>query len=133
MSKMKKIVSVIILGFCIIWVVYGLYVGKRLREDHKIGTGTVISTNKAGRGKHGPYLTYEYRIKEEFITAGNNWQEFEFSTSHYLVGRTFPVVYRKGLLGYDDYLLITPEDFKAYGYDFPDSLNWVLKYIKEDK
>lgn len=132
MSKMKKIVSIVFVSFCVIAIIYNFYAGNKLGEDHILTHGSIISADKAGRGKRGPYITYEYRVNGELITSGNRWAELEHSSRHF-IGRSFPVVYRDGILGYHDYLLITPEDFKNFGYAFPDSLNWVLEHIKEIK
>lgn len=52
-----------------------------------------------------------------------------------LLKKTFPVVYDTTAKGsryvpFPVYLLITPDDFKKFNMPFPDSLNWVRKYIK---
>jgi hypothetical protein len=57
-------------------------------------------------------------------------------TKDSLVGKTFPVIYDTTAKNGNNSilaacLLITPDDFKKYNIPFPDSLKWVLKYIKK--
>lgn len=53
-----------------------------------------------------------------------------------LIGKTLPVIYDTTAKNVKNStfaacLLITPDDFKKYNIPFPDSLKWVLKYIKK--
>src|SRR5450755_4868221 len=57
-----------------------------------------------------------------------NFQEVK----SFLLNRTFPVIYSPNYPK-NNYILIRPEDFNRFNYSFPDSLNWVLKYIRGKK
>jgi hypothetical protein len=48
-----------------------------------------------------------------------------------LFKRSFPAVYVPNNPSISS-LLITPDDFKKFGYDFPDSLVWILPYLKKN-
>jgi hypothetical protein len=69
-------------------------------------------------------LEYEYEIH------GKKFRDV-YSDLHIkkLVGVEFPVIYDCSDSSYS-YMLIYPEDFKKFGYKFPDSLKWILPIIK---
>jgi len=126
--KKKVLISVVI--FLVLWAVGIRYLGKRLKENHVITYGIVTSITKGGnKGKRGPLITYRFDVNKKSITRTYRQRELKYSIDNF-VGKTFPIAYGWNGLWYDDYILITPNDFNSFGYTFPDSLNWVLKFIE---
>lgn len=125
--------------FCLFAIIallgsYYLYERHNLSESqnvYELTTGVVTGCGSAGRGHGGaPELYFRYEVGSSSVVGSYYTSEFTKSTMrNYLIGHTFPVLWEKGWLGYQGTMLITPKNFTTYGYEFPDSLRWVLKYI----
>ena len=72
-------------------------------------------------------LKYEFYYKGEKINGANAFEPFRGNPD--FENKNFPVMYYPGLGGHTQ-LLIKPSDFKKFGLSFPDSLKWVLSYLK---
>lgn len=75
----------------------------------------------------GMDLNYEFYYKSKKIIGGNSF--YKISGLHEFENKYFPVMYDPHLCS--SQLLIEPSDFKRYNLPFPDSLKWVLKYLKQ--
>ena len=104
--------------------------GQEIRKKHHLAIGKVLEVNVGGRGNWGPGINYVYVVNGRSISGSGSNHELMYS-AHDLENHSFPVVYEETWFGYIDFLLITPRDFAYYGYAFPDSLRWVLKYMKK--
>jgi hypothetical protein len=49
----------------------------------------------------------------------------------FFLGKAFPVVYDPDHPN-NNFILISPESFKKFNVSFPDSLQWVKKYVKDN-
>jgi len=71
-------------------------------------------------------LKYELYFHGRKILGNNSFKKI--SGLHDFEDRNFPVMYDT-LLGTSQ-LLIEPADFQEFNIPYPDSLNWVLQYLK---
>jgi hypothetical protein len=74
-------------------------------------------------------IIYEFIIDKEKIRKGKDMDKTDRRLDSIFLNKRFPVIYLK-----DDpevnKMLIFPSDFEDFGKPFPDSLNWVKKYLK---
>lgn len=130
MDKLKKLSiglksNIIKLVFVLIFLAPFLLIRKSLEREikkcHKLSKGRVtdISYSRSGGG-----LLYEYSVNDHILKG-------TYGATHYqeLLGKEFPVIYSCEDSSYA-HMLIYPDDFKKYGYKFPDSLKWVLPIIE---
>ncbi len=93
-------------------------------------TGKIISHVFPGKGS-GYRLKYEYKEKDTIYTwmypIAINYYDYDTT----FAGKFFPVVYSK-INPYKSTILIRPSDFEDFGYEFPDSLNWVKECFNEN-
>jgi len=104
--------------------------GQRFRRDHSLTIGEITTCTNGGKGNFGPGIKYIYTVNGIQINGSRRHSELIYSI-HEMEHHTFPVVYNKSWFGYNDVILITPNDFAYYGYSFPDSLKWILKYVNK--
>lgn len=115
-------------GFFIILLImiFGL-IGRKIyisniKKCHNLGIATII---KISTTRNLVGFVYEYNV--------NNKKYIEISkykSIANIIGKKFPVLYQCNN-PHHSVLLITPKDFNDFGYEFPDSLNWVLPLIDE--
>ena len=105
--------------------------GRQFRGKHNITIGYIRSVDGGGKGNWGPGVHYTYYANGRLVEDSRRVKEFPYTIGQIIVGKSFPVAYRKYWYGYEDCLLITPSDFTNYGREFPDSLQWVLDYIEK--
>ena len=118
------------LGIIVAFILVSYYEGQLLKRNHHLTTALIIECDGGGKGNWGPGIHYEYSVNKKIIKSSMRKGELQYSIQP-LNGHSFPVIYKKRWFGYNDVILITPNDFAYYGYDFPDSLNWVIKYLKK--
>ena len=122
--KSKKTTFVIICFVFVMIIVYIMFSNYRLVK-HGILVNAKTTNWKSG-ASGSLNLGYAFVYNDDSIEGANVFEgltdrsEFE--------NRYFPVLYDT-TLGTTQ-LLIRPTDFEAYHLPFPDSLKWVLKYIK---
>jgi hypothetical protein len=112
-------ISIIIL-FIGFWSFYRTY---ELKSNHVLLTGRIIEI--ASTNKSSPVFLCEifYEGNRKIISSTTS-----ISKMNLFIGKYFPFIYSNKING--GKILITPEDFNQYGILFPDSLKWVLPYIK---
>jgi hypothetical protein len=125
---MKKVntsfyVTLVLIAFGIVYLV----VSKRELLKHGILLNAK-TTNWASGAKMSLDLKYEFYYKGKKINGASPFNTFRGNPD--FENRSFPVMYYPGLGGHSQ-LLIEPEDFKKFDLPFPDSLKWVLPYLKE--
>jgi hypothetical protein len=99
---------------------------KEIKENKGITIGKIIGKLDCAKG--GYDLTYKY-------TVGNkNYKNFASTTiykcrfDNTFKGKYFPVLYSEKN-PQKSFMLLIPQDYKNWGYPFPDSLNWVKDCI----
>lgn len=115
--------------------------------------GILVFANQSSKSKYkeiishkafalGEITSFEYKNKHSYVidyifTASNNEkikgyisgpQYKRFKNSN-LVGKQIPVIYSYREPD-QNFMLLTPDDFKKYKINFPDSMSWILPYLK---
>jgi hypothetical protein len=103
--------------------------GRSFIREHSMTTGVITKADGGGRGNFGPGIKYEFQVDGRIYLGSRTHSYLRYSIDDF-VGKAFPVIYRKNWYGVEDMILIVPYDFEYYGHPFPDSLIWVLPYIK---
>jgi hypothetical protein len=126
---MKKLnltlVVAVVLFFVYLFVKDRYYKPKELKENGILLTASTMEWQQSTKAGFG--LKYEFFFDGKKITG--------YAASKYFAGninfahKYFPVIYAPKY-GHKE-LLIEPRRFKEYNIPFPDSLKWVLPYIKE--
>lgn len=133
-NKLKIIFLSFVILFTIGIVIYALWSKNKLQENHTVITGKIINCQNGSRGNGGSlFFDYSISIANKNYNASSSYWTNElsfFAAEKYFVGKTFPVAYNPSKPS-ESSILITPKDFSRYGYPFPDSLKWVLQYLKE--
>lgn len=114
------------LGLIAIVIIY-ILIDKRELHKHGILLNAK-TTNWALSSYMGMDSKYEFYYKGKKIMGANAFEPFRGNRD--FENRYFPVMYYPGLGGHNE-LLIRPSDFKKYNLPFPDSLKWVLPYLKD--
>jgi len=135
--KLKKIntaLGLILIVLCIAAGTWGIIRQKTLKNNHKVCVAYVYKYTAGGRGNAGGiWIDYTIGINGKTYNGSSLYRMSDMSSStvaNSVLYKTFPAVYNPAnpLLSS---LMIIPKDFKKYGYTFPDSLNWLLHYLKE--
>ncbi len=128
-----KIIGII---FSII-LISGVFVWSKLSKNallknHIIANAKITDCTYGGRGNAATityYFIFYENDKEVKGSGSLNSNEISFSNvKSFLLGKTFPVVYNSNNAE-NNYLLVRPRDFEKFHYEFPDSIQWVLKYL----
>jgi hypothetical protein len=93
-----------------------------LLECHKFTTGKITAVLDGPGAKGTRYSYYVSGKKYTGTTTGKYYYELTYLE--------FPVIYSCEDPGFS-IILIEPTDFEKYGYNFPDSLYYVLERIRK--
>ncbi len=118
---MKKIKIVTIAFFALLAI--GLtanYHGNEFRKNHLVTTGVVTGYDEGcgTRWDFGQKFYYQYNADNMLLDNSRRTSELPCSIGKYIVGKSFPVVYKRYWYGYEQNILITPRDFELYGHPF---------------
>ena len=116
------------IGLIVVFIAF-LVISKRDLRRHGILLNAK-TTNWASGAKLSLDLKYEFYYKGEKLVGANGFKHFRGNPD--FVNRYFPVMYNPGWGGHSQ-LLIVPEDFEKFNLPFPDSLEWVLPYLKQEE
>jgi hypothetical protein len=135
MKSKKYIISLIILylvGYIIYVYFFSIPKYNRLKESYILGICYSYGYSSGTSYKNNPHSIY-YKYKIDGKEYKGDIQLNSISTSDlksYLLFKTFPVAIDK-----KDYsnsaALIEPARFKDFKLNFPDSLEWILSYVKK--
>ena len=122
--KNKKLVLAIIIFLFVAILLFVKY------SDIKLTKRSVLLNARTIGWKTSSYmglnLNYEFYYNGKKILGSDAFNDFRGNQD--FVNRNFPVMYEPKLGSAK--LLIEPSDFKRFGLIFPDSLKWVLYYLK---
>ena len=133
-SKKKEILTTaLLLFFGVAWVGFGFWRKSQLEKFYKVTIAKTVGVSGGGKGNAGRlFLKYliqvdgkQYKDSKAFLTSEVSWEDCE----KHLTGKTFPAVYNPDYPSIS-FMLITPKDFARFRQAFPDSLKWVVKYVK---
>lgn len=102
---------------------------KKFIKNHTLTTGTVTECIVGTRKRQGHQVFFKYWNGNHLVETSSFYSELAYPTQD-IVDKQFPVLYGSGYFGNREEMLITPKDFERYGYIFPDSLEWLRKYLK---
>jgi len=133
--KLKGIVSVIIIIFILIYIVAkGIFGNKSLKENHVFGIGYVDNYSVGGRGSAGViWIDFSINVKGKNYKSSSSYStsEIKIELLQHLRKKTLPVLYYPPNPSIS-MLMAFPKDYKRKGYSFPDSLKWILPYLKDN-
>lgn len=90
-------------------------------------TGTILRFSEDAKGSGGR-ITYQFKVDEKEFKNVGAFGNIYTSEGQNFVNKHFPVAYEKNNVS-NNQLLISPKQFNEFNLPFPDSLEWVLKYI----
>lgn len=130
-EEIWKIVNGFITAILVFVLIYFMIKSSN-KESDLINRGKLTNgiLNKAIRDKKGTGVDVEY----VFEIGGKQYSgmaalpNIDPSKGYLLEGKSFPVIYEKSDPK-NSSMLVTKYEFQFYRVSFPDSLNWVMKYI----
>ena len=123
-----KITMIILIILAISFLIYSNYLDKSLRKNLISTKGIVTEVKYAS--KHGYQAYYTFDIRGRLIESSINIPNFKNdSNRHILTGRVFPVIVDSNDLTHSK-MLFDSLSFINYGLTYPDSLKWLLPYLK---
>ena len=133
-SKNKNIIAgMAFIGLCIAAGTWGIIKKQKLKSKRKVCVAQITNYTAGGPGNAGAVrLDYTIAVNGKTYEGSSLYQisDLEIPTAeNSVILRTFPAVYDPADPSKSS-LMILPEDFNNNGYTFPDSLNWLLPYIK---
>jgi hypothetical protein len=105
-----------------------------LKNSHLIGIARVYHYSSGGKGNGGGvWVDHVLELNGKSYKASSLYTTSEITSEglNQMMNRTFPVVYNPSNPS-NSHLMLSPSDFRKWGYTFPDSLRWLLPYIKND-
>ena len=132
--KKEKAVTILVMVFIIMVIIVTSIIRdsntKKLIKHGVITIGLVYDVSLTYRGYFDPHYTFtingkQYKNDIDFIEILPRYQ-------NNFINKTFPVIYFPEDPNIN-YLLLTPNSFEKYDKEFPDSLEWIRKYMRDDK
>jgi hypothetical protein len=122
------VVSGLMVGFFYTTFYERLFLKDAIKKNMEIYQGAKIL--KASRL---PKFNDVYIVKFMFSVQGKDYKSeiknsYNFKTSASFRERSFPVACERNNLS-NAFILLKPEDFKEFGQEFPDSLNWIKEEL----
>ena len=104
---------------------------KKLMENSIIVSGKITGFDKTYKRADALNYYFEYNGENYTTYSSSSGKPSDYDNIKlFVINRTFPVLINKNNPQEYSKLLVVPEDFQEYGLQFPDSLKWILKYIK---
>ncbi len=97
-------------------------------NNSKILKARVIGTEHSGNRNN--YL--KIIVKYEYLNTEYETEEVKYQLETYtpVINKEFPIII-DSLNVSNSYILVSPSDFSRFNISFPDSLNWIKKYIRD--
>jgi hypothetical protein len=134
-SKQKNNLLIIaVLTFCAVVAVIELSKERTLKKSHAICNGYIKNYNSGGTGNaNGIWIDYSINVNGKTYNSSSLYRLEDLSVKlvkNHFLNKNVTVIYNPNDPSTSS-LMILPKDFKENGYDFPDSLKWILPYIKD--
>ena len=133
-KQINNTLGLILIVLCIAAGTWGIIRQKILKKKHTVCVAYVHNYTAGGRGNAGGiWIDYTIDVNGKSFNGSSLYDMRSISSSTVaksVLHKTFPAVYNSDNPSISS-LMIIPKDFKKYGYTFPDSLNWLLPYLKE--
>jgi hypothetical protein len=134
-NKLQKLLSILFVLFILVLFIIGGLRQCNLNNENSLGFTKIYDCGARGGRTAGFWIDYTLEADGKHYKGSSLYTSPELSiplVQKYLLGKIFPAVYYPSNPSNSN-ILILPEDFEKYGYDFPDSLNWVKQLIEENK
>ena len=124
----------LLLGFCVVAGTIGIIRQKKLNASHILGQATVYDYSIGGRGNAGGvWLDFVFAVDDKTFRSSSLYSTTQLDASFiskHLIKKTYPIVYNRDNPAIA-HLLLLAEDFKKYGYVYPDSLRQLFDKKKQ--
>ncbi|UAY54277.1 hypothetical protein [Arachidicoccus terrestris] len=130
----RKGLSFLFITLLVSLMVNGLIRQCNLNADHVLENAKIYKAGAEGGKNSGFWIDYTFQTKGENFEGSSLYGINKLNVPmvrKYFIGKTFPVAYYPSDPS-NSHLLILPEDFDKFGYEFPDSLNWVKDLIEKE-
>jgi len=126
----------LLLGFCIVAGSIGILRQKKLKDAHSLGQATVYDYSIGGRGNAGGiWLDFVFAVNDKTYRTSSLYSTAQLNASFInknVLKKTYPIVYNRDNPAIA-HLLLLAEDFKRYGFAYPDSLRQLFDNKKLTK
>lgn len=97
-------------------------------NNSKILKARVIGTEHSGNRNNSLKIIVKY----EYLNTEYETEEVKYQLETYtpVINKEFPIII-DSLNVSNSYILVSPSDFNRFNISFPDSLNWIKKYIRD--
>lgn len=105
-----------------------------LKSEHVLENGQITGADARGGKTSGFWIDYKFIKKDKMYESSSLYGLGRLNVPmvrKYFIGKTFPIAYYPSDPS-NSKILILPEDFEKFGYNFPDSLNWVKSIIEKE-
>jgi hypothetical protein len=123
-----------LIALCVIGGTLGIIRQNQIKNNHLISTALVYDYTIGGRGNAGGvWIDAVLEVNGKEYKSSSHYSTTDITTEglKQLIDKSFPAVYNPSYPS-NSHLMLLPKDFKMWGYSFPDSLNWLLAYIKRN-
>ena len=121
-KKKKKIIFLLVIAAAMF--LYHKVLWGDLRNNGIILVGIVKSSSFHAKSSDTDFqCTFDYKGKKYESECSA-----DVTSSSIFIGKTFPVILSE--VTNNSKMLITPDHFKSVNIPFPDSLKWVLQYVR---
>lgn len=127
----KKFGYLIVLLFISLFVL--IFIRKyNLKHNFELSNAIITSAGKMAN-KNGNWLVeYQYKTKQGQLIQSDDYLPLIIAEKNSLIGKTIPVAYYRNNNKVNE-LLIYKRTWEQHNLVFPDSLNWIRKYIDVSK
>ena len=134
MTKQKNnLLAIALLICCVIAGTWGIIRQNNLKNSYLFGVAKVYNYSSGGRGNAGGvWIDYILSINGKSYKGSSQYSTDDITSEvlNHCLNKTFPVIYKPTDPSISS-LMLLPSDFRNKGYSFPDSLNWILTYVKD--
>lgn len=125
MTKKSIVFCTIVVCLFLLSIIWWKKNQNGLKNNGVIVEAKILRVNFGGRSTGGFQCLITYQNETKEISSFSSISKGKVA----FVGKTFPAMYlpSKNILE----VLITPKDFKKFNIPFPDSLNWVIPYVRK--
>ncbi len=119
------------LVFLVLFFASARYVRHLLITNHRFSSGKVYEVRRTGRS-HIVRLAYTFEATGRTYDVSTIYEEelLPIEDAGMLLGKTFPVIYYTKMPALANQLLLFPPDYEQYQISYPDSLKWLLPFVK---
>lgn len=130
----NMLITGVVSTFAILWTVWGFWDKSKLNTNHKLQKGVITKCTYGGKGNAGHILMeYNFELQRKIFTGTYSILSSKITPlecEKEFVGKYFPLIFNPENPA-NSRMLILPKDFYSNQLSFPDSLKWVMGYVKE--